>query len=84
MYVFGFEQLLLSYIIWGCDSVFSMLKIVLGSIGSGVFKNTPCPVVVVFVYLAWLKHYATKLYLLYFMTHHSATDNNSVKADGFE
>jgi hypothetical protein len=57
MYVFGFEQLLLSCIIRSCDSLFSMLQIILGSTGIGVFKKTPCPLVVVVMYLAWLRHY---------------------------
>lgn len=64
MYVFGFEQLLLSCIMGGCDSICSpCFKLYLGSIGSGVFKKTSRPVVVVFVYLSLLSHDSTKLYL---------------------
>ena len=85
MYVFGFEQLLLSCIIRVCNCICSpCFKLYLGSTGSGVFKKTACPVVVVFVYLGLLSHNSTKLYLLYFMTHRCTIDNNCVKADGFE
>ena len=85
MYVFGFEQLLLSCIIQGCDCICSLcFKLYLGSIGSGVFKKTPCPVVVVFMCLGLLSHDSTKLYLLYFVTHCCTIDNNCGKADGLE
>ena len=45
----GSDWLLLSWTVQGCDYMFNVLQVILGSTGYKVLRKTPCPVLVVFV-----------------------------------
>jgi hypothetical protein len=45
----GSDWLLLSWTVQGCDYMFNVLQVILGSTGYKVLRKTPCLVLVVFV-----------------------------------